>query len=274
MQFWKFRDVKIGVKTYFESLDIPGKTVVDAPAGEGKMSMFLRELGADVKALDLFTHGTAVGGVEIVKADLTKPLPIASDSVDYILCQEGIEHLTDQVSCLKEFSRILKEDGALIITAPNYSNLRARFYTFFTESRSLRHLPANEVDDVWFGKNGNVYFGHVFLIGIQKLRVLARVTGFKIKEIYPTKASGTSLVLFLLLYPMIVLLNIVTFYRSFNWRKEQPGTDDAARLDVFREILRINLNPFVLLSDHLFVEFEKCPVKRTGLHERLQLPQT
>lgn len=274
MQFWKFRDVKIGVKDYFESLDVSGKTVVDAPAGEGRMSSFLSGLGADVKALDLFTHGAADGGIEIVRADLTRPLPISTDSVDCILCQEGIEHLTDQVSCLKEFNMVLKEHEVLIITAPNYSNLRAKFYTFFTESRSIRHLPANEVDDVRSGKDGNVYFGHVFLIGIQKLRLLASVAGFRIKNIHPTKVSGTSLVLFFLLYPVIFLLNIVAFYRSYNREREQAWNDKAARLDVFREILRINLNLFVLLSDHLFVEFEKHPAIGSDSNERLQMPLT
>jgi len=253
------RSVKIGVKQYFSAHDMRHKTVLDIPAGKGRMTDFLQSLGADVTALDLFTYGTVVGNVTIKKADLMKTLPVPTDSIDYVLCQEGIEHLPNQLTCLREFSRILRPGGKLIVTTPNFSSLRARFSFFFVENNSLKHFPANEIDGVVAIDEDNIGFHHVFLIGIQKLRVLARVSNFKIKKIHPAKFSGTSMLLFVLLYPAHVILNIVTHYRTLRRRKKDfpQGHKEYAR--VSGEILRINLHPFVLLGNHLFVEFEKVP---------------
>lgn len=266
MQLGKFRDEKRGVAEYFRTRDLRGKVVVDIPAGIGRMTRILRAQGAEVKALDLFTHGTVVGDVTIEKADLMKPLPLADCSADYVLFQEGIEHLPDQITCLKEFQRVLREDGILILTTPNGSNLRARFYNFFLGSHSPRHLPTNEADDVWFGEGEEVGFGHTFLIGIHRLRVLARVAGFKIKKIHPSKLSGTSLVLFFFCYPLVVGLSLAAYRRSLHRRRQgklRTGIEERRR--VLRETLRLNLSPLVLLSNHLFVEFEKCPVERHRL---------
>jgi SAM-dependent methyltransferase len=253
------RSVKIGVKQYFSTRDMRGKSVLDMPAGKGRMTGFLQSLGANVTALDLFTHGTVVSNVTIKQADLMKVLPVPTDSIDYVLCQEGIEHLPNQLMCLREFNRILKPDGKLIVTTPNFSSLRSRFSFFFVENNSLKHFPSNEIDGVVAIDADNIGFHHVFLIGIQKLRVLARVSHFKIKKIHPTKFSGTSLFLFVLLYPAHIILNIVTHYRTLQRRKKTHPHGHKEYIRVSGEILRINLNPVVLLGNHLFVEFEKVP---------------
>ncbi len=43
-------------------------------------------------------------------------LTVASESIDYIICQEGIEHIPNQLKVLEEFNRVLKKDGVLLIT--------------------------------------------------------------------------------------------------------------------------------------------------------------
>ncbi|MGB0887585.1 MAG: class I SAM-dependent methyltransferase [Vicingaceae bacterium] len=35
-------------------------------------------------------------------------------SSDYLICQEGIEHFSDQLASFKEFNRVLKKGGRLI----------------------------------------------------------------------------------------------------------------------------------------------------------------
>jgi len=257
MQIGKFRDVKPGVKEYFKSAGVKDKIVVDIPAGKGRMTEFLSQLGAKCKSLDLFTYGNTVGDIKIEKGDLIKELPLDDNSADYILCQEGIEHLYNQLKCLREFKRVLKEDGKLIITTPNRSNLRARFFMFFTGSNSLRHLPPNEVDDVERGENDDLCCGHLFLIGAQELRMLGILAGLKIKNIYPTRLSGTSLILFIPFYPLIALMNRISYNRSISRGNKRSSEKAVERKKVLTEILRINLSPSIMLSNHLFVEFEK-----------------
>ena len=54
-------------------------------------------------------------GVNIV-CDIVD-MPLESESVDVILCSEVFEHLQDPVLAIKEFSRIIKKDGKLILSA-------------------------------------------------------------------------------------------------------------------------------------------------------------
>lgn len=55
-------------------------------------------------------------GVNIV-CDIIN-MPLADKSIDAILCSEVFEHLKDPVLAIKEFSRIMRKGGKLILTAP------------------------------------------------------------------------------------------------------------------------------------------------------------
>lgn len=57
---------------------------------------------------------------EFQTADITKKLPFEDSSFDAVICVEVIEHLKHYESTLKEFKRILKKGGKLILTTPNY----------------------------------------------------------------------------------------------------------------------------------------------------------
>jgi len=59
-----------------------------------------------------------------------------------------------------------------------------------------------------------IYFGHVFLIGVQKLRVLAKLAGFKIKHIQFTRLKTTSLFIFPFAYPFIFLSSYFTYLKK------------------------------------------------------------
>mgnify|MGYP001428065201 CR=1 FL=1 len=71
---------------------------------------------------------------------------------------------------LKEFNRVLKKGGGLIITTPNYSNMRAKMSYLLSESERFNSILApNELDSIWMSKQditNEVYYGHIFLIGI------------------------------------------------------------------------------------------------------------
>lgn len=130
------RDFKEIFKAYVnknESL-FNGKTVVDFPAGSGVISQFLNEKGWGIKVLpfDLFPEFFKYTGLKCIKADAMAGLPLEKNSADMILCQEGIEHFSDQLKSLKNFSHILKMGGTLIVTTPNYSNIVAKLSYLLT----------------------------------------------------------------------------------------------------------------------------------------------
>lgn len=251
------KDFKEIFKAYVhkhESL-FKGKTVVDFPAGSGVISQFLNEKGWGIKVLpfDLFPEFFKYTGLTCVKADAMAGLPLEKNSVDVILCQEGIEHFSDQLKSFKNFSQILKVGGTLIITTPNYSNITSKLSYLLTESeRFNRYMAPNEVDSIWLNQNikdNEIYLGHVFLIGIQKLRLMGKLSGFRIKHIHFSEFKFSAFCWFLLFYPFIVLSNLITYLKN--------AFKNPTAKPVYKEVLKLAINPKILIDGSLIVEFEK-----------------
>jgi len=251
------RSIKYHVRKYLEAEAAwyAGKTVVDFPAGNGVTSALLNSLGANVQAFDLFPEYFKVKGLTCVRANIRTGIPMESGVADALICQEGIEHFSDQFQALTEFNRVLKTGGKLVITTPNYSNLRSKVsYLLGETERFGSMMPPNESDSIWMQASeisSEVYFGHVFLTGIQKLRVQARLAGFQIRNVRFVRAKSTSMLLFPILYPFI-LINALLTRLKWKTKGKRQGT-----VDTYREQLKYMLHPGILVDSHLFVEFEK-----------------
>ncbi len=252
--------IKYYVKRYFitHADFYKDKIVVDFPSGNGVTSNILKKIGANPLPLDLFTEYFEVEGLDCVRANIREGLPLAAKSANALVCQEGIEHFSDQYQALQEFNRVLKDKGTLLITTPNYSNLRARLSYLLSESERFNStMPPNELDSIWMARTDitdEIYFGHIFLIGIQKLRVLAKLTGFNIKKCHSTKTKSTSLLLLPLLYPFILLSNWITYRK--NLRKNKDYDRETVKA-VYDEIFRLSISLKILTGSHLMIEFEK-----------------
>lgn len=253
LKFGGSSDIKLFVQDYLSALALRGKKVIDIPAGRGRTSILLNEAGAEVKAYDLFPEVFEYNEIECNEADLMDSIPEPDNCADMLICQEGIEHLPNQLEALREFNRVLKVNGKLIITTPSISHLRAKASHFFTESELYNRMPPNELDALWYAGNGKMYFGHIFLIGIQKLRVLAVASGFRIKMIHTVKVSNGSL-LYAPFYPLIAVINLWSYFKNVY---KNDGLDREEKRRVYGEQLKLNMHPGVLFGRHLFVELEK-----------------
>jgi len=235
-----------------------GKKVVDFPAGNGITSRILKEIGAIPVALDLFPEYFEIENIKCERANIRDGLPIENKMADALICQEGIEHFSDQYKALREFNRVLKNNGTLLITTPNYSNLRARLSYLLSESERFNStMPPNELDSIWMSRQevtNEIYFGHIFLIGIQKLRVLAKLSGFKLKIIHSTRVKSTSLLLFPFIYPFILLSNWISYRKNM---KKNKDYDAKTKKEIYGEIFKLSINPKILVSGNLMVEFIK-----------------
>ncbi len=100
--------------------------ILDIPCGPGRLTWELRKLGYRVTAADLVPECFEAGEPPAVHADMNHPLPFPDESFDLILSAEGVEHLENPWLAFREFSRILKTSGTLVITTPNYSNIERR----------------------------------------------------------------------------------------------------------------------------------------------------
>lgn len=75
--------------------------------------------------------------------DITQ-IPVPDASFDVVLCSEVLEHIPEPTHALDEFSRLLKPEGVLILTAPFASNVHMAPYHFcsgFSRYWYDYHLP-------------------------------------------------------------------------------------------------------------------------------------
>ena len=250
------KSIKYHIKQFLlhHANEIKGKTIVDFPAGNGITSSIAKELGGKVLPFDLFTEYFKEKDLVCHQADIMQGIPLEDDTAHWVICQEGMEHFPNQHKAFKEFNRILKNEGILIITTPNHSNLRSKFsYLLGEMERFNKTMPMNEMDSVWMSPNVNnkePYFGHVFLIGIMKLRLLAKLNGFDIEEIIFTRMKTTSLLLMPFFYPFILLFNSLTYLRN-------AKSANNEQKKAYKQVYLLSINPKILLDGHLFVVFKK-----------------
>jgi len=253
------KSIKFYVKNYLHSIktELENKVVVDIPAGNGATSEILMSIGAKVQPFDLFPEYFMLSNIECKQANIVDKIPLSDNYADMLICQEGIEHISDQLKVFKEFNRVLKKQGRLLITTPSYSNLAAKFSYLLFESETSHKMPPNEIDDIWMSDKtitDEIYHGHIFLIGLQKLRIIGKLSGFKVNDIKYVRLSKGSLFLFPFFYPLILIRSLLTYYRNL---KKNKGLSKMAKHNVYKEQLRININPSNLLNRHIFIVFEK-----------------
>ena len=236
--------------------ELAGKDVLDVPAGNGDTAQLLLELGARVTASDLYPEFFRYPAIECVAANLNGPLPFADASFDFVVCQEGIEHMPNQLHLFQELNRVLRPGGRAIITTPNYSNLRTRLSYLLLESEAYKLMPPNETDSVWAADHArtihDVYLGHIFFANLTRQRVLAALSGLRIVEVHPTRVNYTSLFLLPFYYPWMRLLGWAARRRGL-----RRGAPSARRPEVYAELAQLNRSLTVLTGGHLMVEYEK-----------------
>lgn len=131
-----------------------GARLLDAGAGELRYKpdcAHLKYVSQDFcqYAGDGDGKGLQMGNWDTSKIDLVCDIcaiPEPDASFDAILCAEVFEHIPDPLAALKEFSRLLKPGGTLILTAPFASLVHFAPYHFcsgFSRYWYEHHLPAN-----------------------------------------------------------------------------------------------------------------------------------
>jgi SAM-dependent methyltransferase len=254
------RSIKYYVKRFLlgNREELKGKRIIDFPAGNGITSNIIRNIGAIPVALDLFPEYFTAEGLTCERANISEGLPLPDQDGDALICQEGIEHFSDQLAAFREFNRVLKPGGMLLVTTPNYSNIRAKLSYLLGETERFNSMMApNELDSIWMSKQditNEIYYGHIFLVGIQKLRVFGRLSGLQIKKVHFTRAKSTSMLLLPFFYPFIYLSNWLAYRKNL---RKNKNFDMATKKEVYREIFKLATNVRILVGGDLMVEYEK-----------------
>jgi SAM-dependent methyltransferase len=227
--------------------------ILDLPAGDGVNSRRLSIAGFSVRAADLFPEKCHGEGFTCDRVDMTKSLPYDDNSFDGILCSEGIEHIDNQIFLLREFYRILKPEGILIVTTPNILNLEGRLGLLLAGHAHRRRamvistaaVRAESTPDEAAGDS--VYFGHVFLINVYQLRFYLTHVGFEVLGVDSARYSLRSL----LLAPFL--------YLPVNWatRKHLRHRRSKATPELRRKILGEVLGGPMLFGRKLIMDARK-----------------
>lgn len=124
--------------------------LLDAGAGEMRYAPYCERFRYIAQDFGKYIPHEINKGLQFDKWDTSKvnitcdiiDMPLKDKSVDVILCTEVFEHLKNPVLALKEFSRIIKPKGELLLTAP-----------FCSLSHMVPYYFSNGFSEFWYLEN-------------------------------------------------------------------------------------------------------------------------
>jgi SAM-dependent methyltransferase len=131
-----------------------GADVAVLDAGCGATMPFLREIAPRVRlpvGVDLERLRRTTGDPQGCRADVGR-LPFRDRTFDLITSMSVIEHLDDPAAVFREFDRVLKPGGVLVVQTPNrfdYVSLIAHFTPFSFHRWVVPRIMSREEEDVF-----------------------------------------------------------------------------------------------------------------------------
>ena len=163
----------------------PGWRLLDAGAGEQQYKPFCSHLRYVSQDFAQYAPEQTPAGLQMPSWDYNKAgkldlvcditaIPEPDASFDAIMCTEVFEHIPNPVPAIKEFSRLLRPGGTLIITAPvsSLTHFAPHYYAngfskFFYE----KHLADHNFQITEITPNGN-YFEYL----AQEIRRISQIS--------------------------------------------------------------------------------------------------
>jgi SAM-dependent methyltransferase len=202
---------------------LPRGRILDCPAGEGALVERLVAAGFEVQACDLYDELFRLDNVEIKKGDLSGTLPYESGSFDYITSLDGLEHIDSPPQAFREYRRLLRPNGHLIISVPNIMNVEERLkwllFGYTSHFKPLSDKFKAQIHHDTAGKHAIVV--HANPIGYNELRYYLELNGFEIQGVYRDRVKANQW----LYFPITALIRLVAVLmpearREDRWTRE------------------------------------------------------
>jgi 2-polyprenyl-3-methyl-5-hydroxy-6-metoxy-1,4-benzoquinol methylase len=107
---------------------------------------------------------------------LNYPIPVPDNSYNFVISTEVIEHLDSPRAAFREFYRLLRPGGILIVTTPN--------------KESMRSLAGLLMGGHFVAFLGRSYPAHITALLRKDFQRICRETGFAPPEFYYTDSGG------------------------------------------------------------------------------------
>ena len=142
----------------------------------------LEKLGFEVFPGDIERNNILYKNGRCTQLDLNGPLPFKDSTFDYVVCVAGVEHIENPHHLIREFARVIKGDGSLVITTPNVMTIKSRlrflFYSYFDWFKYIGPLPPEEerkLKDIGLAFD----FQHINSISYAELKFILEKGGFE-----------------------------------------------------------------------------------------------
>jgi len=204
----------------------PGLKILDAGAGELKYKKYCGHLNYISQDFGQYSGEGDGRGLQMKSWDNSKldivsditAMPVENNSFDVVMCVEVLEHVSEPIRAIKEFSRVLKPGGTLILTAPFCSLTHFApyfFYTGYSKYWYEKFLKENGLEIVEMDYNGN-FFDYL----IQELKR----SFFIVKKYSKLKTAFRVLVGLLAMTPIAITLLFLKLMSVFNSSSEEVLT--------------------------------------------------
>jgi SAM-dependent methyltransferase len=195
-------------------------SLLDFPSGSGSLAWRLQNEGFEVTAADVVPDAFKNPEIEIVRGDLNGAFPFDSDSFDYACFVEGPEHVENVFQCLREFARVLKPGGTLIVSLPNYSNLQNRIKQFLNGVIE----PVVSYESLKSDYTGNEFMIHINRLPYPMMRMALEFAGFKIESVHQDRPKKKQR----LLWPLAWSIQMLTALQGEKAQKKYWMKDNNA----------------------------------------------
>jgi SAM-dependent methyltransferase len=198
---------------------LPRGRILDCPAGEGALAESLVAAGFEVRCCDLYSELFRLDQVEIKRGDLSGTLPYHSASFDYITSLDGLEHIDSPPQAFREYRRLLKPGGHLVISVPNIMNIEERLkwllYGYTSHFKPLSDQSKAKIHYDCAGKDEIAV--HANPIGYNELRYYLEKNGFLIQGVYRDRKKANQW----LYWPLVAFIRLLARLTPAARRKDR-----------------------------------------------------
>jgi len=162
------------------------KRILDVGCGRGfylnalslyKFPMEIHGIDINEKYLEKAQKSCIDKRIQIKKANIYN-LSYGDCYFDFVICSELLEHLKDDKRGLKELDRVLKKNGTIAITVPNYN------FPFFWDPFNfmlMRFFKKHINKNIWW--LAGIWAGHERLYSVNEIKKLISASNLKVVKL-------------------------------------------------------------------------------------------